>query len=144
MAKDYPVRELCAVLELSRGGYYAWRKPGDAPRRTQGPLNGGKGKLFRYSEIHVVAVIEDPAAIGTRNQLLLGLAGHDDLSGQAHVTTAADAMLDPNNDVLAFVPDQTIVSGSDVLVHGSRKLLTIPGQFDQFFFEILLAGAELS
>jgi hypothetical protein len=25
MAKDYPVRELCAVLGVTRSGYYSWR-----------------------------------------------------------------------------------------------------------------------
>lgn len=25
MCKDYPIRELCAVLEVTRSGYYAWR-----------------------------------------------------------------------------------------------------------------------
>jgi hypothetical protein len=25
LSQEYPIRELCAVLEVSRSGYYAWR-----------------------------------------------------------------------------------------------------------------------
>ena len=34
MARDYPVRELCAVLEVTRSGYYAWRNTGETAREA--------------------------------------------------------------------------------------------------------------
>lgn len=32
MAQDYPVRELCAVVEVTRSGYYAWRRGSQTAR----------------------------------------------------------------------------------------------------------------
>ena len=34
MAKDYPVRELCAVLGVTRSGYYGWRNGQETAREV--------------------------------------------------------------------------------------------------------------
>jgi transposase InsO family protein len=38
MAKDYPVRELCAVLEVTRSGYYRWRNGQETAREIANRL----------------------------------------------------------------------------------------------------------
>ncbi len=38
MAQDYPVRELCAVLEVTRSGYYAWRQGQETARELANRL----------------------------------------------------------------------------------------------------------
>jgi len=39
LSREYPLVELCRVLEVSRGGYYRWRKsPVSAPQREEAPL----------------------------------------------------------------------------------------------------------
>lgn len=38
MAKDYPVRELCAVLGVTRSGYYRWRKGQETARELANRL----------------------------------------------------------------------------------------------------------
>jgi putative transposase len=38
MTQDYPVRELCAVLELTRSGYYAWRQGSETAREAANRL----------------------------------------------------------------------------------------------------------
>ena len=46
MAKDYPVRELCAMLEVRRSGYYAWLKGQETAREL--------ANRRRVQEIHRV------------------------------------------------------------------------------------------
>ncbi len=38
MSKDYPVRELCAVLEVTRSGYYGWRSGQETARQVANRL----------------------------------------------------------------------------------------------------------
>jgi len=38
MARDYPVRELCAVLEVTRSGYYTWRSGDETAREAANRL----------------------------------------------------------------------------------------------------------
>ena len=38
LAKEYPVRELCALLEVTRSGYYAWRNGQDSARELANRL----------------------------------------------------------------------------------------------------------
>jgi putative transposase len=38
LSKNYPVRELCAVLELTRSGYYAWRRSQETARQVANRL----------------------------------------------------------------------------------------------------------
>ena len=38
MRKDYPIRELCAVLEVTRSGYYAWRNGTETVREVSNRL----------------------------------------------------------------------------------------------------------
>lgn len=38
MTKDYPVRDLCAVLEVTRSGYYAWRNGQETARQMANRL----------------------------------------------------------------------------------------------------------
>lgn len=38
MSKEYPVRELCAVLEVTRSGYYAWRGGEETAREASNRL----------------------------------------------------------------------------------------------------------
>jgi putative transposase len=38
MTKDYPVRDLCAVLEVTRSGYYAWRNGQETARQIANRL----------------------------------------------------------------------------------------------------------
>jgi len=38
MSKEYPIRELCAVLEVTRSGYYAWRSGRETARELANRL----------------------------------------------------------------------------------------------------------
>ena len=38
MAKDYPVRELCTVLGVTRSGYYGWRNGQESARELANRL----------------------------------------------------------------------------------------------------------
>lgn len=38
MSKEYPIRELCAVLEVTRSGYYAWRSGQETAREASNRL----------------------------------------------------------------------------------------------------------
>jgi putative transposase len=38
MCKEYPIRELCAVLEVTRSGYYAWRNGSETARELANRL----------------------------------------------------------------------------------------------------------
>lgn len=38
MSKEYPIRELCAVLEVTRSGYYAWRRGHETARELANRL----------------------------------------------------------------------------------------------------------
>ena len=91
--------------------------------------------LIRHSQIHVVAVVENAAAIGASDQFLLSLAGDDDLRRQPHVTTAANSVLHADNDIFAFVSEQPLVTRPRELSStADGQFLAIGGQFRQFFF----------
>src|SRR5579883_2837124 len=72
--------------------------------------------LLGDGQVHVVAVVKNPAAIGARNQLLLRLAADHDLGRQTHMATAADAMLNSNHDGFALVANQSFIPGASACV----------------------------
>ena len=100
----FPQGKRFSALPKSARAYYT--KQGIS--RRLGALLWKRGRphlLIRNSEVHVVAVVENPATVGAGDQLLLGLACHQDLSRQPHVTAPANTMLHADHNALTLVSD---------------------------------------
>src|SRR3954463_14257835 len=63
-----------------------------------------------YRKIHVARVIEDSAAVGAGHNFLFRLAGDDGRAAQLHVATSTDAMLDPDDHILALLLEQALIA----------------------------------
>ncbi len=44
LSPEYPIRELCAVLEVSRSGYYAWQKGQKSARELANRLMADRSR----------------------------------------------------------------------------------------------------
>jgi hypothetical protein len=81
-----------------------------------------------------MAVVENSAAIGASDQLLLGLATDENLSRQPHMATAANAVLHANHHGFTFVADQPLITAPGSFVDGRGKLFAVGGKFRELFF----------
>src|SRR6185312_10347116 len=119
-----------------------WGENGD--RRDACPTyletrSASRSTSVHNRQIHVAGVVEDAAAIDAGDQFVLGLAGDEDLRGQFHMATAADAVLDAHDHIAAFVFEEPIVTRARSVIHGGGEFFAVGGELFEFFFEILLA-----
>jgi hypothetical protein len=101
--------------------YYTLKTEGiNAPEEPEKALE--LSWLLRHREVHVAGVIQNPPAVAARDQFLLRLALNEQLRGNAHVATAANAVLHAHNHVFAFALCQSFVAGPSARIYS-------PGEF---------------
>jgi hypothetical protein len=109
--------------------------------RYEPAANGERS--IRNRQVHARRVVENAAAICAGDEFLAGLAGYHNLGGHAHMTTAANAMLDSHNDIMAFAPQQPFVPGAGAFVDRLTQLSAVGFEIGQFFPEIVFAVVQL-
>src|SRR6185436_4867509 len=94
-------------------------------------LQASKALLLSFCrhKVHVRRVIQDAAAIRAGHNLLLPLAGPDDLNGQLHVATATNTMFDTNDGIISLGPAQTLVTIQHSLIDADRQPVVIVLEF---------------
>jgi hypothetical protein len=103
---------------------------------------GDWAQSVREGQVHVGGVIEDAAAVGAAMYFLLGLAGDDDLHGQFHVATAADAAVDPDDGIGSLEFADTLVTPEGDLINAAGELGVIGLEFGQFLLQGILPDLE--
>src|SRR2546426_1557481 len=98
---------------------------------------------LRDGEVHVGCVIKNTGTVGARDDFLFGLAGHDGAAAQLHVTTAADAVLNSDHNVVALLLEQTLVTAARAFVHRRGQFLAVGLQLRQFRLQVALTRRNI-
>lgn len=98
--------------------------------------------LLGHSQIHVWCVIEDTTAVDAADNFLFGLAGDEGLAAEAHVASAADAVLDADDDSATALFEESLIAAEQGAIDGGSQFITSGFELAEFVLEGLLALSQ--